>query len=73
VVGRSLWIWGSKNRLATSLGMKRFEFAGKQLHKMGIQLDKIIYCSTVYKVPVAEPAETPAESEKQVAASPEKN
>jgi hypothetical protein len=43
VVDRSTWIWGSKNRLATSLGMKRIEFAGKHIHKMGIKLEKITY------------------------------
>jgi len=64
VVGRSLWIWGSKNRLATSQGMKRIEFAGKQLHQMGIRLEKITYGSTVYKVPVSEPAEIPGDPEK---------
>jgi transposase len=64
IVGRSLWIWGSKNRLASSQGLKRIEFAGEQLHEMGIKLDKITYCSTVYKVPV-DPAENPVEKEKQ--------
>ncbi|MCG2785189.1 MAG: IS110 family transposase [Anaerolineae bacterium] len=68
VVGRSLWIWGSKNRLATSLGMKRIEFAGKQLHRMGIHLEKITYCSTIYKIPATGPTEAPAESEKLAAA-----
>ena len=71
-VGRSLWIWGSKNRLASSQSMKRIEFAGEQLHEMGIQLDKITYCSTVYKVPVVEPTEASANNEKQLAPLPEK-
>jgi len=70
-VGRSLWIWGAKNRLATSLGMKRIEFAGKQLKEMGIHLEKITYASTVYQIPVAETATAPAESEKQLAAVPQ--
>jgi hypothetical protein len=51
--------------------MKRVEFAGKQLHKMGIHLEKITYCSTIYKIPVTGPTEAPAESEK-LAAAPEK-
>jgi hypothetical protein len=72
VVGHSIWIWGSKNRLATSLGIQRIEFAGEQLHEMGIQLDEITYCSTVYKVPVVGPTEASANNEKQLAPLPEK-
>ncbi len=63
VVGRSIYIWGAKNRLTSSLGMKRFEFAGKQLHKMGIQFEKITYGSTVYKIPPEKPVD--ARQEKQ--------
>jgi len=51
--------------------MKRIEFAGKQLKEMGIHLEKITYASTVYKIPVAEPAAALAESENQLAAAPE--
>ena len=68
-VGRSIWIWGSKNRLASSLGMKRIEFAGKHIHKMGIKLEKITYASTVYKIPIEVPDKNPAENEKERAAS----
>ena len=57
-VGKSLLIWGWKNRLATSLGMKPPEFAGKQLAKLGIHLEKITYCSRVFVVPVPEKQET---------------
>jgi hypothetical protein len=44
--------------------MKRIEFAGKQLNQMGIRLEKFTYGSTVYKVPVVEPAATPGNPEK---------
>ena len=43
--------------------MKRIEFAGKHIHKMGIKLEKITYASTVYKIPVEVPDENPAEKE----------
>ena len=45
--------------------MKRVEFAGEQLHEMGIKLEKITYASTIYKIPVEVPDENPAEKEKQ--------
>jgi transposase len=54
VVGRSIMTWGSKNHLATSLGMKPVEFAGWQLSKLGIQLEKIKYCTRVYEIPKVE-------------------
>jgi len=59
VVGRSILTWGLKNRLATSLGMKPAEFAGWQLNKLGIQLEKVKYCTRVYEIPrleLAQPA-----------------
>ncbi len=52
VVGRSILIWGWKNRLATSLGMKPAEFAGQHLARLGIRLEKIKYCSRVYPLPI---------------------
>jgi len=59
-VGRSFLTWGWKNRLATSLGMKPVEFAGRQLSKLGIQLEKITYCTRVYEIPKREPLQSPA-------------
>jgi len=64
VVGRSLLCWGWKYRLATSLGMKPAEFAGWQLSKLGIQLEKINYCTRVYKIPKVEFVQPPARSKK---------
>ncbi len=52
VVGRSILIWGWKNRLATSLGMKPAEFAGQHLARLGIRLEKIKYCSRLYPLPI---------------------
>ena len=54
-VGRSILTWGLKNRLATSLRMKPAEFTGRQLNKLGIQLDKVEYCTRVYVIPRLEP------------------
>lgn len=51
-VGKSILIWGWQNRLATSLGMKPAEFAGQHLDKLGIRLEKVTYCSRVYKLPI---------------------
>jgi hypothetical protein len=45
-------IWGWKNKLATSLGMKPAEFTAIQLDKLGIELEEVVYCSRVYKLPV---------------------
>jgi hypothetical protein len=52
MVGKSILIWAWKNRLATSLGMKPAEFAGKHLARLGVKLEKIRYCSRVYPLPV---------------------
>jgi transposase len=49
--GASLMDWGVKHRLATSLGMKCEEFTGKQLNKLGIQLEKVKYCTRIYSIP----------------------
>lgn len=57
-VGRSIMTWGLKNRLATSLRMKPAEFTGKQLSKLGIQLEKVEYCTRVYAIPKLEPAQS---------------
>jgi transposase len=54
-VGRSLLIWGWKNRLATSLGMKPIEFTAMQLNRLGIRLETVTYCSRVYQVPMVDP------------------
>ena len=54
-VGASIMDWGAKNRLAASLGMKRAEFTGKQLNKLGIKLEKVSYCKRVYELPTTEP------------------
>jgi len=53
-VGASLMDWGVKHRLATSLGLKREEFTGKQLGKLGIQLEKVKYCTRLYPIPITE-------------------
>jgi hypothetical protein len=53
-VGRSLLVWGWKNKLATSLGMKPAEFTAKRLHKLGIRLEKVSYCSRIYQIPIVE-------------------
>jgi len=47
-VGKSMLIWGWKHGLAVSQGLKPAEFAAQQLDKLGIQLEKIQYCSRVY-------------------------
>jgi hypothetical protein len=52
MVGKSILIWDWKNRLATSLGMKPAEFAGKHLAMLGVKLEKIKYCSRVYPLPL---------------------
>jgi transposase len=53
-VGRSLLLWSWENKLATSLGMKPIEFTAKQLDRLGIHLEKVTYCSRVYKVPIVD-------------------
>jgi hypothetical protein len=50
-VGASLMDWGTKHRLATSLGMKREVFTGKQLDTLGIQLAQVKYGPRVYLIP----------------------
>lgn len=50
-VGASLMNWATKHRLATTLGMKSAEFTGKQLNRLGIQLEKVKYCTRVYPIP----------------------
>jgi transposase len=54
MVGKSILIWCWKNRLATSLGMKPAEFAGKHLASLGIKLERIKYCSRVYPLPASD-------------------
>jgi hypothetical protein len=53
-VGKSMLIWGWQNKLATSLGMKPAEFTAKQLDKLGIRLERVVYCSRVYSLPPPE-------------------
>jgi hypothetical protein len=53
-VGRSLLLWSWENKLATSLGMKPIEFTARQLDRLGIHLEKVTYCSRVYKVPIVD-------------------
>lgn len=53
-VGKSMLVWGWKNQLATSLGMKPAEFTARQLDKLGIELEKVVYCSRVYNLPPPE-------------------
>jgi hypothetical protein len=52
-VGASLMDWGVKHRLAASLGMKRVEFTGKQLEKLGIPFAQVKYGPTIYPFPMA--------------------
>jgi transposase len=59
-VGTSIMDWGIKHRLATSLGMKSGEFTGKQLSKLGIQLEQVKWCSRVCEIPKWEPVQVPA-------------
>jgi transposase len=56
-VGKSMLIWSWKNQLATSLGMKPAEFTARQLDKLGIELEKVVYCSRVYDLPPPPPEE----------------
>lgn len=51
-VGASLMNWATKHRLATTLGMKSAAFTGKQLNRLGIQLEKVKYCTRVYSIPI---------------------
>ncbi len=44
--------WATKHRLATTLGMKSAEFTGRQLNKLGIKLERVKYCTRVYRIPV---------------------
>jgi transposase len=49
-VGASLMDWGVKHRLATSLGLKREEFTGKQLEKLGIRFAQVKYGTKIYQL-----------------------
>jgi hypothetical protein len=40
-----------KNRLAVSKGQKPIDFTANQLDRMGVELEKIVYCSKVYDLP----------------------
>jgi hypothetical protein len=66
-VGASMMDWGMKHRLASSLGLKRVEFTGKQLSKLGIQLERVTYCKRVHKIPKMEPAKSSVLPKKRAA------
>jgi hypothetical protein len=53
-VGRRIMTWGLKNLLATSLGMQPVDLVGRQLSKLGIQVDMIEYCTRVCEIPKLE-------------------
>jgi transposase len=44
-ITRSIQVWGWKNRLAVSSGMSGEEFTQMQLGKLGIRLERVVYCS----------------------------
>ena len=37
------------------MGMKSAEFTNKQLYRLGIQLEKVKYCTRVYETPMTKP------------------
>jgi transposase len=52
-VARSLMKWGTRHRLATSLGVPRVQFVRQHLDRLGIgqHLSQFTYCGHVYRLP----------------------
>jgi transposase len=64
-VAKSMLLWGSRNKLAASRGVKPGEFAGQQLARLGIRLDKIVYRSR--EIALQSPSNSHSPSSKEVA------
>lgn len=53
IVAKSMMLWGQRNRLATSLGLKPAEFTRQKLDqlKLGFELEQVTFCSRSYTLP----------------------
>jgi transposase len=55
-VAKSMMLWGQRNRLATSLGLKPAQFTRRKLDQLGLgaDLEQVTFCTRTYPLPPAE-------------------